>query len=231
MDVAFSSREVERGESLLRVRSSIGSGFDEQAHHIRMPLRGGPHQCVLILRRLPGVDVGAARDQRAHRIDVACAGAGHDRRLAGGDGCVRVRAGAEQELHERGASVGAGARQRRHTEVVRDVGVGVPADQQISGDRVVPVCGPQKRGGAIVRADVDVGLASEQGANPRRVLIPGRVDEAEIIGRGRGSGDGQRCDQAHRGDDNPFLSGAHPRSFHARRARSSGHSAASHVGP
>ena len=69
-------------------------------------------------------------------------------------------------------------------------------------------------------SDVHVGLAREQRADSRLVLRPGRVDEPEIVGRGRGAGHGQQRHQARRGDENPFLSGAHRRSFLDRQARS-----------
>jgi hypothetical protein len=172
---------MQRGESFLRVCLSVGASFDEQAHDIRMTLGSRPHQRVLILRRLLRVDVGTARNQHANGVRVAAARARHDRCLTGGDACIRVRSGVEQELHERRTAIGASARERRHAEIVRDVGVGSLADQQVGDRHIVPMRRPQERGGPIVGPDVHVSLATEQGTNSRTVLRPGRFDEPEII--------------------------------------------------
>ena len=123
--------------------------------------------------------------QHADSVGVAAARARHDRRLTGGDSSIRVRARLEQELHERRAAIGAGARERRHAEIVRDVGVGARADQQVGGRDIVPVRRPQERRGPIIGPDVHVSLATEQCTNSRSVLRPGRVHEPGIR-RGRG---------------------------------------------
>ena len=71
---------------------------------------GGPHQRCLVLRWLFSVHVGVAGNQQLDAIRAAASRAAHDRSHAGGDRCIRVCSGFQQQIDERSVRIGAGLR-------------------------------------------------------------------------------------------------------------------------
>ena len=69
---------------------------------------------------------------------------------------------------------------------------------------------PKQRRGPIGSARIDVSLAIDQRADLRWVLIPGRIDEPNIVGCTRGARDHQGQQHGPAGDTAVFVLRSHP---------------------
>jgi hypothetical protein len=89
-----------------------------------VPLRDRPHQRRLAVRRLDGIDIGAARNQRFDRTQAAAPGGGHQGGHPGRGGGIGIGAGRQQPLDDLDAAVFARQRERTDAMVVDRVGAG-----------------------------------------------------------------------------------------------------------
>ena len=157
------ARELEhRGLEDGRSRVHLGAGGHEGLHHRGVILRRRPHERGLAEPLLPGLDVGAAAQERLHGLGAAGARRGHEHRLP----CRRTRVGIgasfDQGAQHLGAAVGRGQRDRLDAVAVGgfDVGAG-PDEHRHQVERVGPN-GVVQRGGAVGLGLVDVGLGAQQ---------------------------------------------------------------------
>ena len=89
--------------------------------------------------------------------------------------------------------------ERRHAVVVGRVHVGPGAEQQIDHLQVVPMCGPEQRGGPVRAARVDTGALGNQRAHRHRIATGRGRDEPRILS-GRRARNGGHAQQQHPGE-------------------------------
>ncbi len=99
-----------------------------------VPFGRRPHERVLPTSRLFRVNVGAARQQHAHGIDLARPRGRHQHRLAARQRGVRVGAGIEEARDDRGVAVDARERERRDAVSVR--GERIRAGREQAADEI-----------------------------------------------------------------------------------------------
>jgi hypothetical protein len=93
-------------------------------------------------------------------------------------GRVRPSHRLQEQLHHLRAAVGAGARQRRHPELIRGVGVGSGRTSTVATRGRCSVPAHEKGCRAVVGPDVDVRAAAERARTWRRDPVRGRHQSA-----------------------------------------------------
>ena len=95
------SAVTRRSQSCARAaRVDRGAVLEQQANHVGMLLRRGPHQRRLPAERLARIHARAVLEQHARRIDAARARDDHQRRLPLGVRRLDVGAGLEQRADD-----------------------------------------------------------------------------------------------------------------------------------
>jgi hypothetical protein len=105
---------------------------------------------------------------------------------------VRIDAGLEQLLDDRGVALFGGKRERRHAVVVLGVHVRTGADERRGCLGVVQISRPVQRRRTVAKGRVDVDLLLEQGLDSLFVAALGRIGYRRILDDGLG------CEHAHR---------------------------------
>ena len=155
------------------INASAAPGLSCDAVHI---------SAALAPPALDRVDLGAVLQQDRDRGYGAGPGGRHQRGLALARRPVGVRARVEQHRQHRGAAVGGGEGERRHTVAGGGVRGGVGLQELRGQAQVVVVRGPVQRGGPVRFARVDGGTGVEKRANHHRVAGLDRLDQGDAGG-------------------------------------------------
>ena len=116
-------------------RVDVGAGFNQRAHHVGVPLRGGPHERRLASPAVTGVERRTVRDQDLRGLDFSGMRAGMKRRLAVGAGRIRADACRNQLLDDGRAAALAGERDGGDAVSIGGLDVGAGANQSLDERR------------------------------------------------------------------------------------------------
>lgn len=111
------------------------------------------------------------------------------------DRSVHVRAGLEQQIDHRRASVLCRKEHGRGAIVICGFGVRARANQQLRGLKIVPASRPVQRGSAIGLNSVDVGFVVKRRTNRIGILVHDRV--GDVAGMNEARSDQQKCGSNH----------------------------------
>ena len=176
------------------VRVERGAIRREEAHHVGVAARRGPHQGRLAAEVFDGVDVGTRIDEQLRGLDTARARDGHQRRLALGVAEVRVGAGCEQGLEDGDITGDGGLGDRRSAKRIyeADVGTGLHERRDEIGIAVVRRVHDGRR--AVGAAHICVGAGGKRGMRCRGVVGLGGGEQGFAVS----AGSRRRCDERSR---------------------------------
>jgi len=122
-------REHQRREAAFGTVANVRAALDQDFRYGRMFLRHRPHQRALPPLIVLGAHVSFAGDSASPRR-ASRSRTPHQRRFAGGRGCVRIRACRQQLLDHRGIAVRASERKRRCAVIILGVHIGAGASKR-----------------------------------------------------------------------------------------------------
>ena len=153
-----------------------------------MPFGRRPHERRLTAARLGGVDIGAVTHQVPHRLEAACSGSDHDRRLAVPSRRAGIAAGGQQPIDERRIAIGRRQRHRRLAVFIGGVCAGAGIKQRFRHAPFAEMHRPRERGGAVGLRRIHVDLCPQQ---RRKLFVVAALDgfeqaQVELLGVERG---------------------------------------------
>ena len=152
----------------------------EELHHLRLTLRGGPHQGRLPAPVFFGVDVGVRLQQPPGRFDIAAARHGHERcftfRIPG----IGIGACLEQRVDDRRRADDGRFGQRRRAELVLEFDVRAGLDQRADQLEIVVRRGPHDGRRPIRPRRVGVRAFRQQLQRDRAIATLGGVEQRRL---------------------------------------------------